>query len=843
MSILVAPDAVATILDYADGFVVQVRAPSNVRAAAGALRTLRSEVATLSGAAPDRPDAAVISEVVVLPEGPLVRFARLGISDELLRAIPNRLKHHLEGAGVETARIVAPEPGGPLDALDSSANAVILRLFPEPAGSEGVLRPEWLDIACEWVLGDLGAPEPVALRVLGIELTVPASEAPAVVHQCGVARAWCDLVTGNIDDRLRTASITFGRAPHVALAAGGPGVDSHGLIARFELLADVARELAPDVAYACIDIESTFEGLGLGLSPVGWRSRGGASPNVVAGELCDVLVPDAYPLQILGPGHLARLDPQNPDPDDPPVGEPLGNGKVEVLIGDPSDWLPIYDAREDVQSEGWELLKPLLATESEVEAQLASEPHRAQARVEREPVSDAVLLAGTPDLDTIRLEGLPHQRRGLRLTFLELASWLAHEPHSDAPESVSRVLATYARWLASGLDDPTRQTLKSRAARLPDTADPESSDARLGPADTARTWAAADWLVRVQAPAWLRLAALSEAASRLEALGPVTDNLELVRAVDVLGSAITIAGRRIDITTQIAGAEREDDSGLVEQASWDAWDRASELTGWVAASEAASVGVPSELAYATDLRVIECSRDSRVRDELEAARKSVGDTAWATALHAMADEAWRKGWDAADRATSEHTTITLRTAIHRATTAGLDRLDIDDDQRESVLESAESAARDSLTRAALRGGSWEASEHPWDAARRAARSAAGGHAWGTVMDIARDALEESSWEVAMAAARDAVGEVLRDAPDMVARTVAASVAREAASAAARSVALRAAAVARAHGADEAKAFHAAEEALAGTVDELRTRALELLDNMIENPAQTLREPA
>jgi hypothetical protein len=245
-----------------------------------------------------------------------------------------------------------------------------------------------------------------------------------------------------------------------------------------------------------------------------------------------------------------------------------------------------------------------------------------------------------------------------------------------------------------------------------------------------------------------------------------------------------------------------------------------------------------------------------VRDELERARRTVGDTAWTTALHEIADQAWRAGWDAADEATSEHATITLRTAIGRATNAALDRLGIDEDQREAVVDSAEAAARESLTRAALQGRwdavpgegpseeqatddaaepevkEFEAGEHPWDAARRAARAASGGHAWGTIMDIARDALDESSWETAMAAARRAVDHVLHDAPDMVARTVAASVAREAASAAARSVALRAAAVARAHGSPESVAAEAAETALAATTAELQQSAIDLLDRMI-----------
>jgi hypothetical protein len=864
VAVKVAREAVPTILDYPDGFVLQVRQPSDLVAGATALRALRLELAAMTGASAEHPEGPVLSEVVVLPDGPLIRFARLGMTDELLQTIPDRLLRHLEAAGLDRATITAPEPGGKLDALDATANAVILRLFPAPAGEMGGLPPEWLDLACEWVLGDTPPGELVPLRVLGVELEIVASDAPAIVHQCGTARAWCDLVTGRFDERIRTASITFGRAPHVALAAGGPAVDSHGLLARFELLAEVARDLAPQVAYACIDLEPTFEGLGLGLNPSAWREQGGAAPNLVAGELVDSYVPDAYALQILGPGHLERVATARReaaeaaegaavggdagaagaagagDPDDPPLGEPLGEGKVEVLVGDPSDWLPFYDARDDVHAEGLELLRPLLITEVEADAMLATRP----ARAPRPPVDagpESVLLSGTPDLDSITLETLPHARRGLRLTLLELVSWLAHEPHTDDPTSVSSVLRTYGRWLASGLDDEIRQTLKARAARFADTAStsvPLGGDAAvvrgdgLDAADAARAWAAADWLVRVQAPAWLELAGLTEAAGRLLELSAVTDNLELVRAVEILGSAIVIAGRRVDITAQIAGDDSDDDTSIVEQVSWVAWERASELTGWVAASEAASVGVPSELSFATDLRVIECSRDANVRDELERSRKTVGDTAWATALHAVANAAWTHGWNAADAATASNTTITLRTAVSRATSAALDRLGIDDDQREAVVESAEVAARDSLTRAALRGGSWEGGEHPWDAARRAARAASGGHAWGTIMDVARDALDESAWDDAMQAARVAIDDALRDAPDMVARTVVAAVAREASSAAARGVALRAAAVARAHSASEADAATAADDALAETVAALRQSAIELLDAML-----------
>ena len=837
MAIRVASGASDTICDYADGFVVHVKEASDVDAATRALTLARDDIAGLA-ARPGDPEGAVLSNAVVAPGGPLLRVARLGASEERLHTIPGLVARRLEQAGVTDALVDAPEPGGHLDRLDSCPNAVVLRIFPAPAGDQGVLPASWIDIACEWVLGDLAPGDTVPMRLLAVEFDVSVADAPAVVHQASLARAWCDVVNGNLDERVRTASITFGRTPHVALAAGGPACDSNALLARFDLLCEVARELAADVAYACVDVEPTFEGVGLGLDGGGWRQHGGASPNLVAGELCDILVPDVFPYQILGKGHLARFAPEGTDPDQPPLGEPLAEGHTEVLIAEPADWLPIYDARADAQAEGFELLAPLLATDEQVDELLAARPGRQVAEEGHGPggpIGEAA--AGMPDLHDIVLETLPHSRRGLRLTFLELVSWFAHEPHNDAPLSVSPVLATYARWFASALDDVRRQELKVRARALIGTGrSPAPSAGRapvpLSPADAERAWLTTDWLIRVQAASWLRLAGLVEAAGRLEAIGPTSNHLDLVRAVDVLGSAITIAGRRIDLTTSIAGTERSADSTLVDQAAWEAWERASETAGWVAASEAASVGIPAELAYATDLRVIECARDPRERDELDASRRSIGDTAWATALHAVADEAWTAGWRAAHPAVDAVAVLPLKTAFDRATRAAITRAGADDDTTEMALEAAEAAATERLTRAALGSTAWNSHDHPWDAAREAAAQVEGGALWASIQELAHDAVEDGPWTAGMDAARRAVDEVLHDAPDLVARAVGAAVAREAAGTAARGVALRAAAVARAQGADAHQSAEAAHAALAGTARDLQDAAFALLDVLI-----------
>lgn len=832
MGIRVAPGAAETICLSAGDFVLQVTGASDQDAASAALTRFRSDLleraATANGA-----DGPVLSNVVLGPAGPLLRARFAGeLDDAALRAVPDLVALRLEEAGVTSAVVDAPDLGGPLDALDSCPNAVVLRLFPQPAGAAGVLPPAWIDVACEWVLGDLAPTDTVPMRLLAVEFAVTVADAPAVLHQASIAGAWCDIVNGRIDDRVRTASITFGRTPHVALAAGGPACDSHALLARFDLLCDVARDLAADVAYACVDLETTFEGIGLGIDGSGWRAEGGASPNLVAGELIDVLVPDAFPFQILGKGHVARLEADGEQPA-ASLGDPVAEDRLAVYVGDPTDWLPIYGARAQVQAEGFDLLAPLLATEAQADQLLADRPGR-QVHEESGHAATA-LSSSTPDLDDIVLEAMPHARRGLRLTLLELVSWLAHEPHGDAPASVSPVLSTYARWFASSLGVEQRQPLKARARAMIGTAEAVEPGATLSPSDHQRVWLATDWLVRVQAVAWLRLAGMVEAASRLEGLGPTTNHLDLVRAVDVLGSAITIAGRRIDLTASIAGTERPADADLVDQAAWEAWEQAAEACGWVAASEAAAVGIPAELAYTTDLRVIESARDHRVREELEASRRSIGDTAWASALHAVADQAWTAAWSAAGTAIDAVAVLSLHTALDRSTRAASARLGADDDRAELALEAAETAGKELLTRAALGAGAWRSPMHPWDAALDAAASASGGEIWAAIREMARAAVDDGPWEVGMAAARAVVDGVLRDAPSLVARAVGAAVAREASGSAARGVAMRAAAVARAQGATADEAAEAAHRALAATTAELQAGAFSLLDALVRPP--------
>jgi len=106
--------------------------------------------------------------------------------------------------------------------------------------------------------------------------------------------------------------------------------------------------------------------------------------------------------------------------------------------------------------------------------------------------------------DDYRLAAGPHRRPGTGRCAMEWVAHLAGEPHTDAPRSVSPVLAAFARTLNDELDDAARQRLRPYLARMIGTAGDGG--------DSERRRRCADWLARECAPAMLAHAGLEEAA-------------------------------------------------------------------------------------------------------------------------------------------------------------------------------------------------------------------------------------------------------------------------------------------------------------------------------------------
>ncbi len=793
------------LIAIADSFALQVRSEDTGRASEALLSAAGdiAQFAATPGASEPR-----ISRIAPLPDGPLLRVDELSSRIDTRRRTAEAVHRALADADLDVDVAVLPVDG--LADLDRCRRAAVLRLFPSPAAAAGRLDPGWIDVAADWVFGDQRPDAPVRMRILGVERVVPAAEAAGILHGCAASGVWCDVVTGEVDNRIRTASISFGNAPHVAIAGGGPRCDDDGLLARFDLLREVARELADECAYACLDFEETFGDLGTGLSHTEWCAEAGAPANTVAGRLCDVYVPEVFPLQILGPRHVRALLAHDPDRT---WGTPAGQDHRELVLGEPVDWLPTSDVRGDVRGDGWELLEPLLLRADALDEAL--EQATSPAPPTPPPTSSA---HGLPDLDSIVIDPTRHARRGTRLTVLELCAWLAGEQHTDDPQSVAPVLRTFVRNLAIGIGHELRQELKPVAAAIVDTAPCTDHDERR------RAWLLTDWLVRGHAPPWLARAGLSEAADRLDGLGPVTDQTELMRAVDLLGSAIVTAGRRLEITLEIAGDERRD---VVDEIAWEIWEQAAERSGWIAASEAMQYEIPDDLAYATDQRVVECSRDPRIRAEVENRAGGLGDAIWSAALHEIASTAWRSAWEVIEAFVHHESTFSVRTTLQRSLqsdAAGGDAVSV-----EILLDEVDRVAHDALVRLVLDG--TDRSER-WRGVLDAISSGDAGRRWRRGVDETRQVLGPALFDEAVALARRELDQWIDRAPRLVGRTVASAVAREAAGVAGRAIAARAVAESMAHGGTAEEATAAARLAVAPVVEQLAADSFRILDALV-----------
>jgi hypothetical protein len=100
---------------------------------------------------------------------------------------------------------------------------------------------------------------------------------------------------------------------------------------------------------------------------------------------------------------------------------------------------------------------------------------------------------------------------------MEAASYIAGEPWSDHPNCVCPVIGAFMRSWNDDLPDDERTVLL--LPLVPRTVGTRGSDALAN----RRATMAADWMVRVHTPAWLRLAGLTAQADALANLPEITD--------------------------------------------------------------------------------------------------------------------------------------------------------------------------------------------------------------------------------------------------------------------------------------------------------------------------------
>ena len=158
---------------------------------------------------------------------------------------------------------------------------------------------------------------------------------------------------------------------------------------------------------------------------------------------------------------------------------------------------------------------------------------------------------------------------------MEAAAYVAGEPWSDHPQCVSPVIAAFLRSWNDGLPDEDRTRLL--LPLIPDTIGTATTTAD----EATRAWMATDWVVRVHAPAWLRLAGLTEHAQSLESCARIADAVT-ARAeqpkIDAAESAAWSAAR------SAAGSAAE---SAARSAAWSAAVSAAQSAAWSAAESAA----------------------------------------------------------------------------------------------------------------------------------------------------------------------------------------------------------------------------------------------------------------
>ena len=192
---------------------------------------------------------------------------------------------------------------------------------------------------------------------------------------------------------------------------------------------------------------------------------------------------------------------------------------LEVALGDPGDWLPVFDARERRRRAGAQGAGRTCWSPTPSSPTLAERAPGADRRGRRRAARGAGQRPG-PDLERRHARRGPPRPPRPAPHAPRAGAWLGHEPHSDAPAGVSPVLAAYARWsppASTTTGPPGAQALRGPPGRHPRARAAAGRRGARWPRRRGAGLAAADWLAR---DAGARVAAgrrpASDVAAQLE---------------------------------------------------------------------------------------------------------------------------------------------------------------------------------------------------------------------------------------------------------------------------------------------------------------------------------------
>ena len=162
---------------------------------------------------------------------------------------------------------------------------------------------------------------------------------------------------------------------------------------------------------------------------------------------------------------------------------------------------------------------------------------------------------------------------------MEAASYIAGEAWSDHPECVCPVIAAFLRNWNDSLSNDERNALITPALIAKTIGTRGSKDL-----EKRRSLMAADWLIRVHTPTWLRLAGLSEQAATIAGLPEITDMAQYPSLHASLEAVRKDAAAARNAARNAAWAAARNAAWA---AAWDAAGAAARNAAWAAAWDAA----------------------------------------------------------------------------------------------------------------------------------------------------------------------------------------------------------------------------------------------------------------
>jgi hypothetical protein len=293
-----------------------------------------------------------ISEPIAIPGGLIVWADCHDMPPGAVLLWPEAIRRHLIVAGCDGLTLTTPRRNYDVYEWVHACPVVTLNVYAPPDNfvyGEG-LPQTFVDVALDW-LNTAGAPDQTAW--LGIEAAV---EIPSTLrHLPELLRAVrknpsLRMLTGNLETSAHAAQlVTF----QMKLAACGPAIDEDSLLARANDLEALARRLAPHAAQVAIDVPHCD------FDTTDPRQQRDTAWDSSVEYIADDVLEDAYPFQILGPGHLARA-PKLRD-----LVEDVGADRYLLRLGDYRDWRPDSPRFPEMLAEGRALLASCMVSSDE----------------------------------------------------------------------------------------------------------------------------------------------------------------------------------------------------------------------------------------------------------------------------------------------------------------------------------------------------------------------------------------------------------------------------------------------------------------------------------------------